>query len=211
MSKSKILLGTLAVVLAALPCLADTNIPDLELSEATIAYGGPGIASLLVVPDGSGPTFTQARDEDGNEVDATITLYLRDPLGVPFVHYPHEDLWLETADDGLVACGYGLVADQNTDANGMTYWVDPQPAGGYSEDPVLVYVNGSPLTSNAGLPLQFNSPDINGDLVVGLEDIGFLASDYFVGYQYRSDFHRDGVINLVDIVIMAQKLGASCP
>jgi hypothetical protein len=55
--------------------------------------------------------------------------------------------------------------------------------GGDSEGPVLVMINGNPLTSNAGLPLRFNSPDINGDLVA----------------------------NLADIAILSQKFGAHCP
>lgn len=201
----------ISMLMAAPPCLADTNIPDLALSEAVIAYGGPGIPSLLVVPDRSGRPFTHAFDEDGNPVDATITLHLRDALGVPFVYFPREDMWLETSDEGLVACGYGLVADQNTDANGMTFWIDPQPAGGYSEGPVLVYVNGSHLTSNAGLPLKFNSPDINGDLHVDLQDVAIFAGDYFGDYHFRSDFHRDGEFDLRDVAILAQKMLAGCP
>jgi len=211
MLKTIISLVLLTYLLAALPCYADAIIPDLELSEATIAYGGPGVPSLLVVPDRSGRPFTQAFDEDGNLVDATITLIVRDPVGVPFVNYPSEDLWLETDDDGLVSCTYGLVADQNTDANGMTFWVDPPAAGCYSEGPVVVMINGSQLASNAGLPLQFNSPDINGDHLVNIADVAIFAGDYFGSYHFRSDFRRDGVINLTDLAIFAQAMGANCP
>ena len=52
----------------------------------------------------------------------------------------------------------------------MTEWVNPMFAGGYSQGPVLVLINGSALTTNPGLPLKFNSPDINGDLRVDLTD-----------------------------------------
>jgi len=205
------------VILALIACFfcqpsyAVTDVPDLFLSEAFIAHGGPGVPSLLVVPDGNGNTFTEAHDEQGDVVDATITLHLRDSQGMPIPLFPREDLWLETVDGGLVSCIWGLIADDHTDHNGMTQWIEPAIAGGYSEGPVLVFVNGSPLTSNNGLPLSFNSPDINGDLVVNLADVVIFAGDYFSGYQFRSDLVRDGVLNLSDIALFSLHIGAHCP
>ena len=200
----------LLVVLVAVPCFSITDVPDLYLSEANCAYGGPGTPTLLVVPDGSGPAFTAARDQDGNPVDATITLYLRDSLGVPFVHYPREDLWLASVDNGLVSCSGVVLADEVTDHNGMTWWILPPTAGGFSEENVQVWVAGAPLFS-AGINLRFNSPDINWDGIVSLVDVAIFAGDFFGGYQFRSDFHRDGILNLADIAILAQSLGAQCP
>ena len=213
MLKSKILFGALAVFFIAQPGLADDppGIPDLSHSYATIAYDGPGTPALLVVPDGSGNLFTEARDEDGNVVDATITLTILDPLDNPIANYPFEDCWLESVDDGLVPCIGGTTADHNTDANGMTEWVYPLLAGGFSETAVFVVINGSPLDTNPGLPLYFNSPDINGDRAVTLHDVAIFAGDYFGSYHFRSDFHRDGAIDLRDIAIMARKMLANCP
>jgi hypothetical protein len=210
MAKSTSWLMLFAVVFLAAPSHAQC-IPDLSNSEAFIAYEGPGVPSLMVVPDGSGPSFTQARDEQGNMVNATITLYVLDPNYDPVVQYPFEDLWLETQDDGLVACSGGTVADHDTDADGMTQWVEPLFAGGFSQGPVIVVINGWALTTNPGLPLRFNSPDINGDLVVSLHDVSIFASDFFSSYQFRSDIYRDGVLNLSDIVFLVQSLGALCP
>jgi hypothetical protein len=200
-----------AIWLIAQPCLGLSGVPDLFQSTAEIAFNGPGIPSLLVVPDGSGPPFTAAHDPIGNVVDATITLYLRDGSGFPIVNFPWEDLWLDVVDGGLTGCGYFLNPDQNTDAAGATRWTLPPLAGGYSPGPVLVFINGSPLISNAGLPLQINSPDIDGDAVVNLQDLAILAGDYFGPYDFRCDLNGDGQLNLQDISIFGQHYGARCP
>jgi hypothetical protein len=211
MFKFKIVILIVAISFLAQPCFATSGVPSLDLSEAFIAYDDPGVPSLMVVPDGSGNPFTEAHDEQGDVVDATITLYLRDPAGAPIPNFPFEDLWLETADGGVVPCIWSMIADQNTDANGMTLWTNPPVAGGHSQGPVLVFVNGSALTSNPGLPLRFNSPDINGDLVVNLQDLAILAPDFFSGYNFRSDLNGDSYLNLTDVSIFAQHLGAQCP
>ena len=98
---------TTIVFLAAQTCSGVTDVPDLFLSEAFITYSGSGTVSLLVVPDGNGNPFTEAHDEQGNVADATITLYLRDAQGMPFVLFPHEDMWLET--DGGVSAGLSIL------------------------------------------------------------------------------------------------------
>lgn len=60
------------------------------------------------------------------------------------------------------------------------------------------------------LKLFFNSPDINGDLVIGLGDFGLFSQDYYGEYNYRSDFDFDGIIGLSDLVVMSRAMGASC-
>jgi len=61
------------------------------------------------------------------------------------------------------------------------------------------------------LPIYVNSPDLNGDLAVNLSDIPIFASDFFGSYNYRSDLHYDGIINLSDLSRMAQSMGRSYP
>lgn len=200
-----------AVTLIGQPCLAISGVPDLYTSEAFIAYDGPGVPSLLVIPDGSGNRFTEAHDEQGNVVDATITLFLRDGGGIPIANYPFEDLWLESMDGGLVSCIGGTTADENTDIQGVTQWANPLFAGGFSHGPVLVFISGSALGSNPGLPLKFNSPDVNGDLLVNLQDISILAADYFSSYNFRCDLNGDSYLNLQDLPIFAEHIGAQCP
>ena len=211
MLKFKTVILLFAVTLIAQPCLAISGVPDLYTSEAFIAYDGPDVPSLLVTPDGSGNRFTEAHDEQGNVVDATITLFLRDGAAIPIANYPFEDLWLESIDGGLVFCIGGTTADANTDAQGVTQWVNPLLAGGFSHGPVLVIISGSALGSNPGLTLRFNSPDINGDLRVNLQDISILAIDYFTNYNFRCDLNGDSWLNLQDLPIFAQHIGAQCP
>ena len=96
MLEFRLFFALLALCLLAQPGAGQTSLPDPDLSDATIVYGGPGIPSLLIVPDGSGNSFDAARDEAGQPVDATITLHLRGFQGDPFVLFPREDMWLET-------------------------------------------------------------------------------------------------------------------
>jgi hypothetical protein len=45
---------------------------------------------------------------------------------------------------------------------------------------------------------------------VGLGDVAIFAQDYFGEFNFRSDLHRDGVINLADIIPLAERMGRSC-
>lgn len=212
MNSLKIMLFVAGCCLLPAFASAISGVPSLNESTATIAYTGPGVPTLLVVPDGGGNPFTEARDEAGNPVDATISMYLRDGAGSAIANFPWEDIWLQVDDGGMVACRWGINPDNNTDQTGMTLWVFPAAASGYSESVVWVMVNGSALTSNNGLPLSFNSPDIDANGLVNLADIAILAGDFYSGQTpFRSDFFRDGVLNLADIHLFAVHFGAACP
>lgn len=176
-----------------------------------MAYPGPETLTLLVRPDGGGRSFDDALLPWGDTADATITLVLRNANGDPVPDFPREDMWLVSDDDGLVPCVSGTIADANTDAAGMTQWQNPLFGGGYSEALTEVRVNGAPIELTIGVHLSFNSPDINGDLVVNLTDVALFAMDFFGDYQFRSDFFRDGQINLQDLATFAPAYGATCP
>ena len=203
------------LLLVSTPALA-AGIPDLDNSIVTWAYQGGETLSLMNLPDGSGHGFTQALlpgTPDGSApafVDATITLTMLDGGFTPVAHFPFEDLWLESADGGMRACLGGTCADANTDMNGETTWRYPLQAGGWSEGPILVLINGDALDEGS-LPLKVNSPDIDGSSVVDLADVGRFASDYFTSYDYRSDFNYDGVLNLADVGYLAMGLRSACP
>jgi hypothetical protein len=195
---------------------AMAGVPDLQWSTAARAYAGPETLSLFNVPNGSGKAFTQAFLPAGaGNADATISLTLKDGLGVPIDNYPFEDMWIESNDGvgpGLTACAGNAVADFNTNASGNTVWAAAMTAGGYSTALTFVMINGDALTSNAGIGLNFNSPDINADGAVNLSDGGFFSTDLFVGpYNYRSDFNNDGALNLTDGGFLASAIGATCP
>lgn len=208
---------TLLVMIAALLALphfagADGG-PDPEMSTVTMAYPGPGSAMLVVVPDGSGPTFSSGYAMGGNVVDVTVTLTLNDIGGYPIANFPAEDIWLRSLDNGLQPCGGGpgLLPDRNTDSNGQTVWNAAPQAGGHTTGLTIAYVNGQALASSAGLNLTFTSPDINGDGEVNLSDGGLFTHDLFSAYAARSDFNLDGVINIGDAGRLVTAIGSRCP
>lgn len=190
---------------------AVAGVPDLQQSTAVRAYGGVEPTSVYSLPNGGGRAFTAAFLPGGLAANATVTLTLRDGLGVPIAGFPAQDMWLESADGGLRACGGNATANQNTDANGVTFWTTPLFAGRQSTALTLVMVSGDPLTSNSGLLIRFNSADINGDGVVNLSDGGFFTQDLFGAYNYRSDFNYSGTINVSDAGFMSNGIGAACP
>ncbi len=182
---------------------------DPCLSTAWLDSGSQGPVSIFVLPDGSGFDFTEAMVEPGILVDATIHLELLDYGGFPIQDFPSEDMWLEWQDENTISCQLGTCPGAATDDAGQTSWTTPLRAGGYSEQECHVLVNGMPLCG-PGLPLHCNSADINGDLMVDLVDVSLFASDLFSGYNYRSDFHFDGVINIADVAKLAQGMSSAC-
>jgi hypothetical protein len=198
----------LAALLVAAPLLA-FDIPDPDLCSATIPAMAVG-AVVFVVPDGSGGTFTEAFAPGGVPVDATITLTVVDPNGDLVPNYPAVDMWLETEEGGLAYCSNGTVADQATDANGQTFWVEPLEAGGCTDgEGVVVVIAGMPLT---GPPLDLicRSPDFNGDLEVDLSDIVALTQLLGSGSGGCADFNNDGAVNLSDIARFTPAIGSGC-
>ena len=189
---------------------ASAGVPDLEETTADLAYVGVETLSLFNLPNGAGKTFAQAFLPGGAETDGTINLVLRDGFGDPIDNFPASDMWISSADDGMVPCGGTASANFNTNDLGETSWVNPIFAGGNSQALCIVYINGDALTSNGGLALSFNSADISGDGVVNLTDAGFF-SGFLGGSDYAGDYNFDGVVNVSDAGFMATSLGASCP
>jgi len=181
--------------------------------EYSMAYPGQEFLTLLVLPDGGGNQLDEARLPSGGTADATITLLLRDAYNDPIPNYPREDMWLESEDGGLVLCQGGTIADSDTDQFGMTRWLNPLRGGGHSQTLTVVKVSGAEPELTQGVRLNFNSPDINEDLIVNLLDVALFAEDFFQYsvYSFRSDFYRDGTINLADLAVFAPAIGAHCP
>ena len=200
----------------------DTNYPFV----GTIEHGLSDPATIMTLPDGSGPALTEARQVGGAVVDATIRVRLINEYLDPIVNFPEEDLWLQfdrgvgTATGCNHDSGYPggfFTADGVTDWDGWTAFTLPLRGGGWSELSVHVYLLGSmAIDPNfiefPPLPLGLVSPDINGDLVINLTDIALFSQDLLApgGGHLRSDFNNDGEINLTDIALFAQGLGSTC-
>lgn len=208
------LMGILcATLILGSATFAMAGVPDLALSVAT----GPAEACVLYnLPNANGSPFTDAAAAVGpyGTVDATINMTVNDGLGVPINQFPFEDMWLVSDDGGLVACTGGTAADQSTDALGATLWQNPLAAGGATVDNAaltIVMINGAALTSSAGMSIAHNSADINADGLVNLSDVQLFASDFYGAYAFKSDLAYDEIVNLSDIVPLAQAMGGACP
>jgi len=211
-----VVLALLMILSGSTQLLAADTIPVLPYVEVSVATEGP--LSVFSVPDGSGRPMTQVFGPAGQPVDGTITMTLYDdtpPWGDPVPFFPAEDIMLTDLTGNLAICQRGTYPDGNTDANGMTSWTGVLNVGGHAEpvagNQIAIMVNGW-IPEGAELPdLRINSPDLSGDLVVNLIDVTQFVADYFGPYNYASDFHWDGVMNLSDVSKLASAIGAVCP
>ena len=198
---------------------ATAGVPDLQTTTANTFYhtpvvdgglGGTEILSLYSVPNSTGKGFDEMFAPGAVVQDGTINIVLRDGFGIAIANFPFEDMWIASADNGMIPCGGTATADLSTNALGETRWQNPLFAGGYSEALCIVYINGDALTSNGGLAVTFNSGDISGDGVVNLTDAGFFTG--FLGTTtYAGDYNNDGGVNVQDAGFMNDALGGSCP
>ena len=207
--------ATLTVILllsisAAVAGEPGTPIWDMYV-EVDFAYDGNETLTLFNLPDGMGSSFSQAHLPNGSLVDATLRVQLLDAHYDPVASFPAEDMWLEAADGGLAPCVAGTVADFETDSDGWTVWAAPMQAGGFSTAGCRLYINGMTPELWSDLDLQFNSCDINGDGIVNLQDLQPFATSFFGEYSFETDFFYDGVLNLMDVGLMAMAMGGSCP
>jgi hypothetical protein len=215
MKRNRALLFAIAAIITALAPLAAAQY-DLVCHFDPIKAGR---VSVYTLPDGSGDSLSNAWHWDGVpghppvRIDATIT-YTLFAYGDPVFGYPREDMWLVTSLGGLVLCPAGSIADANTNQMGQTTFSQAVRGGGATDpnggEVCLVMVSGM-VCPLEGLDIQFNSPDINGDLTVNLTDVVLFAGDYGGAYDYAADFYWDGVVNLSDAVYLAWGLQVSCP
>lgn len=207
----------LVICVAALgvSTLGVAGVPDLVNSNADLPAGTPQV-SVFLTPDGTGNLMTEARaitTPPLDVVNATITVTLFDAGMNPVFAYPFEDMWLETTLGGLAACTNGTLANANTDINGVTTFVGPFYAGGYSNkvagELTQVIINGSPLVGE-DLDVLFNSPDLFADGVVDLSDVSLFSASYGTT-DYRANYFYDSAVNLSDLVLFSSSVNVVCP
>lgn len=211
-----------ATTLLALATVAPVSVlasPLAQVWDVQCAVTEP--VCILVVPDGSGTTFSAARTINGNVVDASVAVlvWLIDeygPIG-PLAGFQAYYLTIQAPDGLTRGCSqaYVAAADHDTDQQGWTQFSLAPRAGGWSQDLLEIYVVDDPASSMGSiippLPIYFNSPDIDGNLQIDLVDVALFAQDYFSGsHPFRSDFVWNGTIDLADLAILAEHFGAGC-
>jgi hypothetical protein len=196
----------LSLIAAALLCWqmmpADVNSGVVYPDSCLATTPGPGPYCLMVCPQGDGPTLIA--------VGATISVTVRDNTGTPLVGILATDFWLEGASSGNALCGGSgcIDAEAATDANGQTTIEDAWAAGGYDTG-VKVVCQGVLL--NQTLNITAVSPDMDGDLAVGLLDFSAFALAYPPNpYDPKADFDCTGAVNLLDFSLFAQHYNHSC-
>lgn len=200
------------LIILALSTMALAQVPDPIMCNATSANSQP--VSVYMLPNGGGWPLTNTMLLGGDRTDATITLTLLDEAWNPITNFPAEDMFLVTCCD-LAPCWVGTIADGNTNAQGQTTFSNPLMAGGWGSGAQVMIGTWPtpefPVEISGWGSFQFNSPDITSDSLVNLSDIAAFAGDFFGAYHYRCDFYWDGVLNLSDVALLAQGIGAACP
>jgi len=203
--------------------------PVASNSSAVLTTSGLNDISMFLVPDGTGTPFTSCFQRGGALSNAVITVTLRDVFGAPVSGVPASLIRLEQASSPLAWCTTSLFpppphgpnkADGPTDMLGETTFTRRYFGGSWVEAAVTggTYVwllDASSGTWNqipTSVLVSYNSPDLNGDLVVDLLDVSEFAMTLFGGaYHYKIDFNYDLFNNLIDFAMFVPEYGASCP
>lgn len=182
--------------------LAVAGVPSETLSSASGAAG-----CISITPAGTGATLASK--------GLTVSVTVVDGNGDPIAGYGFSEVWLDDDGTGDIAlCQGGSVADFNTNASGNTTISGAIAGGGNTQSGMNVYLAGVKLAGPA-IALDVNSPDINGDLVVNLQDVSAFSADFNsdpnpANRPFRSDFSCDGNVDLVDVGRFAAANGQSC-
>jgi hypothetical protein len=198
MSKRLLSLAVAGSLLLGLAGAANAGVPDATLSSASSAGSG----TLLLRPNGAGNTL--------GAIGCTVTVTVLDATGTPIAGYPFQDIYLDDPGTGeITLCQGGSTADTNTNASGVALITGAIAGGGWTQNGLQVYLAGVGIGS--ALPINANSPDINGDLTVNLGDVGDFSADFGGPYNFRSDFQFDLFVNLGDVGTLSEALGDVCP
>jgi hypothetical protein len=216
---------TVCLISLSFATLGFAGVPDHAASSASTL--ATTLVSVFTNVDGLGNSINGAKAAASSaSVDATITLNVIDTDGNPIFQYPFEDMWLETDAGGLVLCNGGSTSDASTDVNGQTTFSNALYAGGGSfydkvtpsNEQCIVMIDGVPLSNAASaMDILFNSADLTGDLIVGVQDTSLFKPAYIGGtsgafvYDYAIDYYFDEVITLSDLVLFAGVANTSCP
>lgn len=191
-------LATATIGVLAITGLAFAGIPDVSKCTATSAGG-----TLYICPQGDGESLANN--------GATVSVTVLDANSVAIVNFPFEDIWMQSAvANEIRLCQGGLTADNNTNASGQTTIGGVPSGGGCTQGPMQVVLSGVALPASQNLNIRMNSPDITGDLLTNLADVGPFSTALNGAYSFCADYFDDGGINLADVGIFSTHLGHQC-
>jgi len=160
----------------------------------------PGTRCLITCPKGDGSSLAIG----GNQ----IVVVSRDNTGQPIAGILASDYWLIGVSELSLCGGSGSIdADSNGNADGRTTISGKLDAGGCSDEIMVVVtgvVIGCPPTR---LAISVRSPDMDGDLYVGLTNFSRFGRAYpstLQPYDSCCDFDCDGDVDLGDFSIFGQ-------
>lgn len=206
--------------------LAMAGVPDVDNCLATRTYTGPEKLVVFVVPGGDVNAGLDVAVQWVDQVvypapgipqtihDGTILVTVLDGAEPPqpCQIYPFEDMWLSCVglgvESGLTPCIGGANADYSTLADGTTQFSNPISGGGYSTGPTSVVINGNAIPQT--VDISYNSPDMNGDLVVDGIDFQTFASHYTDAGEFMTDLYHDGRVDGVDFQKFVSWYLANC-
>lgn len=148
-----------------------------------------------------------------------LIICLREADGItPVPGVPASDFWVVDCDPAKNAtlCGGSASsnADSMTNANGETTMSQTSLAAGGCANGMAVIAAGDaiedPLAACAVAcaNIKLRSPDINGDLTIGLQDLSLFSQGYPPqAYKECSDMNIDNVVNLQDLSSFAFHYG----
>jgi hypothetical protein len=139
---------------------------------------------------------------------AQIQIQLIDRNGIPIPGIPPTDIWFQPVSglEILTIKAGTWCTDFPTDLTGRTITTLQLSAGGCVQlglqcvvlDPIgIAVILQNPIVQ----PISFNSPDLNGDLIVNLTDLALFGASYGNpgAYTWCCDYNDDGVVDLSDL------------
>lgn len=178
-------------------------IPDAFAS--SIASGG---APILTCPLGDAPGLSVP--------NAAILVRVRDASGQPILNLVPGDFEVDGAPLWMMADVY-FPGPNTHNVMGLQvvtpgdYLLNSPLMSGGNGFGLEVKVRNVLIVTGAPVPNPFVSPDITGDGIVNLSDIGTFAQFFYGGFNPSADFNFDGVLNLADIGILAVHNGCVFP
>jgi hypothetical protein len=189
--------AVLSIVSAVLLLAATAFGGIIDPCESDATTDATGVTCVLICPAGDGDQLV--------DKGATIHVTVNDGAGVGVEGVLASDFYLVDCDPSrnMVLCGGASSSNANaaTDANGQTDMTGDIAAGGCAQG-LEVIVQGFSI----GCPaicltnIFVKSPDINGDLLVNIQDFSLFGLQYPPNpfTDTCTDYNCDGLVNLQD-------------